>query len=490
LKRTVFGVILITFLASTLLFSLEVQPAETGSTTIIVPDDYPTIQQAINASTHGDTIFVKSGIYYERIFVDRSVSIIGENRNNTVIDGNWSGTIVTLNAHDIILSNFTIRNSYLGIKLSKFSRNTINNNILIDLFSGGIVGFWDCDDNIIRNNVFVIYGSVPICLSDDSDNNVIDNNTIISPGVYAQIGIWLQRLCDGNTISNNIIANHSQLGRGIYITFESNNNTIKNNKITNNTRGIMLIDSHWNSIYHNSFINNSQHVVIQDSDIANSWDDGYPSGGNYWSDYSGQDSYSGPYQNETGSDQIGDTPIIIGTNNTDRYPLINPWTNIAIINVEPHKTVIPEGDTLFIKMIIEHEGTSMNSINATTYVNSTLIDTLTDVTLSGHDFTTITFAWNTTSFPKGNYTLIANITQVFGELNLVDNLFTYGTICVSILGDVNGDGKVRIDDILTIAIAFGSDLGDPEYEPNLDINGDNKIRVDDILIAALNFGLG
>jgi len=57
-------------------------------------------------------------------------------------------------------------------------------------------------------------------------------------------------------------------------------------------------------------------------------------------------------------------------------------------------------------------------------------------------------------------------------------------------GDVNGDGKVRIDDVLAVALAFGLDLDDPTYDPNLDANGDNKIRVDDILIAATNFGLG
>jgi nitrous oxidase accessory protein NosD len=58
---------------------------------------------------------------------------------------------------------------------------------------------------------------------------------------------------------------------------------------------------------------------------SNTWDNGYPSGGNYWSDYSGVDEYSGPYQNETGSDGIGDTPYIIDEKNCDRYPLITPF---------------------------------------------------------------------------------------------------------------------------------------------------------------------
>jgi hypothetical protein len=62
--------------------------------------------------------------------------------------------------------------------------------------------------------------------------------------------------------------------------------------------------------------------VVSSVGFANVWDDGYPSGGNYWSDYNGTDLYSGPYQNQTGSDRIGDTPYVADANNTDRYPLM------------------------------------------------------------------------------------------------------------------------------------------------------------------------
>jgi PKD repeat protein len=58
---------------------------------------------------------------------------------------------------------------------------------------------------------------------------------------------------------------------------------------------------------------------------VNVWDDGYPSGGNYWSGYAGVDLYSGPYQNQTGSDGIGDTPYVVGVNNQDHYPLTIPY---------------------------------------------------------------------------------------------------------------------------------------------------------------------
>jgi hypothetical protein len=64
--------------------------------------------------------------------------------------------------------------------------------------------------------------------------------------------------------------------------------------------------------------------------VGNKWDNGYPSGGNYWSDYNGTDLYSGPYQNVTGSDGIGDTPYVIDANNTDHYPLMGAFTDFNV----------------------------------------------------------------------------------------------------------------------------------------------------------------
>jgi len=67
----------------------------------------------------------------------------------------------------------------------------------------------------------------------------------------------------------------------------------------------------------------------------NVWDDSYPSGGNYWSNYAGTDLYSGPYQNITGSDGIGDTPYIIDANNRDNYPLMQPYPRAAHVDWWP-----------------------------------------------------------------------------------------------------------------------------------------------------------
>ena len=77
---------------------------------------------------------------------------------------------------------------------------------------------------------------------------------------------------------------------------------------------------------------------------------------------------------------------------------------------------------------------------------------------------------------------------MLGETDLADNTLTCGTILMVHEGDVNADKKVRADDVLAVALAFGSNYGDSKYDPNCDINCDGKIRVDDVLAAALQFG--
>ena len=117
--------------------------------------------------------------------------------------------------------------------------------------------------------------------------------------------------------SSNTISNSTA---GIYLT-DLENATIRKNLIPNCSYGIYLVNSNNNLIYHNNFINNTVQANVT-AGYANTWDNDYPSGGNYWSDYNGTDLFSGLYQNITGSDFRGDTPYVIDSNNTDRYPLM------------------------------------------------------------------------------------------------------------------------------------------------------------------------
>jgi peptide/nickel transport system substrate-binding protein len=120
---------------------------------------------------------------------------------------------------------------------------------------------------------------------------------------------------------------------GIWL-ISSSYNTVSGNNITNNGYGIYLGYSSNNRFYHNNLIDNTQQVCIYTTGYANVWDDSYPFCGNYWSNYyNGTDSRSGPFQNETGADGVGDTPCVIDSNDKDGYPLMSPWTaNFTIFN--------------------------------------------------------------------------------------------------------------------------------------------------------------
>jgi len=111
MKRTVSGILLVFLLMAVFSPALNVKPVKSEPRTIIVPDDYPTIQEAINAANPGDTIFVRAGTYYENVVVNKSVLLVGENKELTLIDGDGIGNVVSVIASNVIIHNFTIQNS-------------------------------------------------------------------------------------------------------------------------------------------------------------------------------------------------------------------------------------------------------------------------------------------------------------------------------------------------------------------------------------------
>jgi len=243
-------------------------------------------------------------------------------------------------------------------------------------------------------------------------------------------------------------------------------------------------------------------------DSRNIWDNGYPSGGNYWSNYNGTDLYSGPCQNVTGSDGIGDTPYVIDANNQDNYPLMKPYSglyDIGIIGIITSKAVVDQGYNLSITVKILNYGINSETFNVTAYANATVINQ-TQITLTSRNSTTLTFTWNTTGVAKGNYTITAYAEPVEGETDTTDNTLTDGWIMVTILGDVNGDREVDVYDKVIVGAAFGATYNatdgmywhqPPDYTgpcpycphtPNADINNDGVVDIYDKVIVGYHFG--
>jgi len=136
------------------------------------------------------------------------------------------------------------------------------------------------------------------------------------------------KFSDHNTIADNDIRFN---GRNGILIIESKECTVMRNYVFSNDRGIMFYDAFDNKVYHNNIVD-SWETQAADIGSANIWDDGYPSGGNYWSDYEDIDQYRGSYQNETGSDGIWDHPFGMEGDSHDSYPLVEPWTISSDLN--------------------------------------------------------------------------------------------------------------------------------------------------------------
>jgi len=348
---------------------------EASSSTIWVPDSYTTIQEAIDKANEGDTIFVRATTYYEHVIVDKALSLVGENKDDTIIDGEGTGTVVEIRANNVTLRNFTIQNADVGIWLwyshgSNLTGNIVSNNRQYGIFFGGY-----SDGNIISDNTISHNSQYGVYFS-SSTNSIFTNNTISNNdnGIYIWsssnnifagnnfsenndngIYIWSssnnifagnnfseningihlfhssENVVSGNIVLNNnygiyvgdsdknVILNSkaSNNQRGIYLHF-SRENILNNNTLDSNLYGILLDSSSNNEILHNNFINNV--ASSRSINSVSSWDNGVE--GNYWSDYQGSDA---------NRDGIGNTPYNIEENNEDNYPLMAMHLQFSVL---------------------------------------------------------------------------------------------------------------------------------------------------------------
>lgn len=315
-----------------------------GSKVIKVPEDYPKIQWAIDAANAGDTIQVASGTYFEKVRVTKSLSLIGEGPENTVIalDGADEPTIITLvrvEADNVEIRGFTVKGGTYGIFLSYCSHTLLSNNIMSgnkwnfgvwgdslshfihDIDSSNSVDgkpmcFWlnqhgkqvptDAGYVAIVNSTNITVKDVNLTSNEqgvllvNTKHSLIENVTMLGNDE----GIVLRTSSKNTVTMNNLIAIN---WHAIYCV-SSYNNTFTRNTIRDGPYGISMLHSDGNTIYHNNFINNAEQLSELNS--SSTWDNGKE--GNYWSDYQGED---------LDGDGIGDT--FIPHLGVDHYPLVN-----------------------------------------------------------------------------------------------------------------------------------------------------------------------
>jgi parallel beta-helix repeat protein len=268
LRRIAISLIIALFVLGLLVFAFTVNPARAQSreTIVINPDGSISSPVTANITTTDNVTYTFTGNNYLPIVV---------NRSNIVIDG----------------MGFMLRTSN-GIGFSLMGMNNVT-----------------VKSATVKNSYYGVY-------LDFSSNSVLSSNNVANSceGIYLDFS-------DNNTLfGNNVTASSSD---GIMLEHCSNN-LLSENSIKANDNGILLQYSSGNRIIHNDFFNNTQQAAVSSSN--DTWDNGYPSGGNYWRNY--QTRY--PAATQIDDSGIWNTPYVIASNNTDRYPLVGSFHTFSV----------------------------------------------------------------------------------------------------------------------------------------------------------------
>jgi nitrous oxidase accessory protein len=374
------------FLPFLVLFSLlisvpELDVAVAEPKTIILSENSFDIQRAINAASEGGTVFIKKGTYEEETLeINKRISLIGEDVENTIISlhprwiestqpftPSYYEKAMVIKADNVKLSGFTINSvggslsvegktdqitgniiathlsltgSYIEVSNNTItqgigcygSRNMISGNKIIE--SGIVVGGTEDGDDRLST----IYGNTITGCNNgirlDGGGNTVFNNTIKS--CYHAVTIL------GISSSNNVYANTvtGNIG-GLDLFGQGNDNVFHGNYVASNEYGVLLSYTYMmspgenNIVYQNNFVDNVEQISTSPTYPGTTaptfptekYDNG--SEGNYWNDYMGTDS---------DGDGIGDTPYIVDENRTDNYPLMEP---VPLIPEFPSWIILP-----------------------------------------------------------------------------------------------------------------------------------------------------
>jgi len=299
------------------IFFVNLQCTTSNGKTLTVVDKpltfihYEKIQDAINNASDGDTIEVWDDTYNESIVINKSIFLIGINKEKTMIKTKLFNTI-SITADNVLISGFTI----LREENQEF---------------GSCIALFNTSNVTITNNTFQNSKGACISINQQSHDNIINENTLTN----TQYGIYITESNNNIITENNIETNYN----GITILDNCQNNTIHYNNLTNNSYGVYI--GEWentlnNEFYHNNFMNNSNHA----QDLSqNKWYNETLSHGNYWDDYNGTDN---------NNDAIGDTSYNLdGEANEDLYPLMSTYQGRIVL--EEYNV---DQELIFIMLII------------------------------------------------------------------------------------------------------------------------------------------
>jgi hypothetical protein len=172
--------------------------------------------------------------------------------------------------------------------------------------------------------------------------------------------------------------------------------------------------------------------------------------------------------------------------------LITVINDVAITDIEPTPLKVYPGRIITVNVTAANLGNLTETFTVSAYVDgeNASLGTQTVTSLAPGANTTLAFYWNTTGQPMCSlHTLSANASFVPFEFNLTNN-FLVGSIQakIKLLGDINSDGTVNLQDLVLMAAAYNTKVGDLKYNPEADFNNDGKINLVDLVTCALYYG--
>lgn len=257
------------------------------------------------------------------LVADVNFSGIVIERDGVTLDGafhvlqgdQWSGNAVALSGRsNVTIRNVKISGFLIGVLLEGCSASGLSCNTMEMCGNVGVLVKSSNCSSITGNSLYACGNG--IILDGSFDDAIVGNNI----SACRNVGLLFNSSVNCMVRENRLKA---CLGSGVLLAYSSNV-TISSNELLANHVGVYVYESSGNLAYHNNFIYNlMRDVQIGTANCTNKWDDGYPSGGNFWTGYNWTDFYSGPYQNVTGADGINDEPYVFDEYNRDNYPLMS-----------------------------------------------------------------------------------------------------------------------------------------------------------------------
>jgi len=482
-------VLILVLLTTTSLIVFNVKPVSALPFTVYIRVDGSIDPPSANITTSDNVTYV---------FTDHNFCGMQVERDNIVIDG---AGYVLRGIYEGSIMDPSENNTHVGLGLMGRNNVTVQNlNIIYVPIGISLYGALNC--TIRRNTINVdgpFMGATCIRMPECANITVVDNTILNS---YR--GIDLDDASKNQIARNRFINDMS----AIEMTTTSNNVVTENSFVW--TPFSLIIDTASNdSFYHNNFYHRHYGMGRLDAFWNEvDWNQSYAVGGNYWSDYVGVDLYSGPYQNETGSDGIGDTQQVFAEGAAEMYPLMGPWTAAGeqVTVIDPSGVSVTFSNVTAEGMTMIETATSPDPMPGSKAVGC--YDIRTEAEYFGnisislpYDNSSVTddderllrlVQWNETSRTWIDITTSIGrrwdgedwLNTANGETSSL-SLFA---VMWRLAGDIKADAVVDIYDAILLANAFNSIPGSPNWNPDANMNGDFTVDIFDAIILANNYG--